>query len=146
LEPSCCLSYVVLESSEPPPAFAQSDLRRLLDGHNLPTRDWLFHAMEESPLFRSRRVRTGGRVFVAPDFNEGKEGQQDATMQRIAYLTRCGVFRGWLSDDGAEAELYKITLLDCIGVYDHSLWPSRLVSTSSSDDYCYNYFQRYSQL
>ena len=74
---------------------------------------------------------------MVPDFNKGKEGQRGATMRQIM---RHGVFRGWLSEDGAEAELHKIALLDCIDVYGHSL------AKSSSSDYCCNYFHRYSQL
>ncbi|XP_066312895.1 acyl-coenzyme A oxidase 3, peroxisomal-like [Miscanthus floridulus] len=121
LEPSCCLSYVPPESTERPAAFAPGDLRLLLDGHDLPARDWLFRVMEESPLFRSPSARTGSRVFVGPDLNDGKEGQREATMRRIAYLKQRGVFRGWLTEDGADAELRKLALLDCIAIYDHSL-------------------------
>jgi acyl-CoA oxidase len=77
--------------------------------------------MEESPLFRSPCARTGSRVFVGPDLNDGKEGQREATMRRIAYLKQRGVFRGWLTEDGADAELRKLALLDCIAIYDHSL-------------------------
>ncbi|KAM0915873.1 hypothetical protein ACQ4PT_010532 [Festuca glaucescens] len=57
------------------------ELRALLDGHHLRDRDWVFGAMEESPLFCPRR--TGGKIFLSPDFNEGKEGQREATMRRI---------------------------------------------------------------
>jgi len=53
--------------------------------------------------------------------NDGKEGQREATMRRIAYLKQRGVFRGWLTEDGADAELRKLALLDCIAIYDHSL-------------------------
>ncbi|KAF7102501.1 hypothetical protein CFC21_103628 [Triticum aestivum] len=119
LQFSPCLSYAPPESSEAPPAFAPMELRALLDGHHLRERDWAYGAMEESPLFCPRRA--GGKVFVSPDYNEGKEGQREATMRRIGYLTRRGVFRGWLTEPGPDAELRKLALLECLGVYDHSL-------------------------
>lgn len=124
LQSSPCLSYAPPESTENPPAFSPIELRALLDGHHLRERDWLFGAMEESPLFCPRRVGGGGgggKVFVSPDYNEGKEGQREATMRRIAYLTGRGVFRGWLTEPGPDAELRKLAMLDCLGVYDHSL-------------------------
>ncbi|EAZ00875.1 hypothetical protein OsI_22900 [Oryza sativa Indica Group] len=125
LEPFSCLGYVPPESNEQPPAFALGDLRRLLDGHDLGVRDWMFRVMEQSTLFCSRHGGPGpaGRVFASPDFNKDKEGLREATMRRIGYLARRGVFRGWLTDTegDAEAELRRIALLDCIGVYDHSL-------------------------
>ena len=49
------------------------------------------------------------------------EVQREATMRRIAHLAQRGVFRGWLTEPGAEAELRKLALLECLGVYDHSL-------------------------
>lgn len=119
LEPSACLSYGPPESSEPAPAFSPLELRSLLDGHHLRERDWAFRAMEESPLFCQRR--SGGKVFVSPDYNEGKEGQREATMRRVGYLARRGVFRGWLTEPGPDAELRKLALLECLGMYDHSL-------------------------
>ncbi|KAL6839414.1 hypothetical protein ACP4OV_030684 [Aristida adscensionis] len=120
LEAFPCLSYAAPESSEPPPAFSPAEFRALLDGHHLGERDWVFRAMEESPLFCPRR-RGGGRAFVSPDYNEGKEAQREATMRRIGELARGGVFRGWLTEPGADAELRKLALLECLGVYDHSL-------------------------
>ncbi|KAG8075732.1 hypothetical protein GUJ93_ZPchr0006g42317 [Zizania palustris] len=119
VERSACLSYTPPDSAEPAPAFSTLELRALLDGHHLRERDWVFGAMEESPLFCPRR--RGGKVFVSPDYNEGKEGQREATMRRVGHLARRGVFRGWLTDPGAEAELRKLALLECLGIYDHSL-------------------------
>jgi acyl-CoA oxidase len=126
LGPSPCLSYAPPESTEPEPAFPPADLRALLDRHNLKDRDWVFRVMEESQLFCRTQRRGGGgggssRVFVAPDYNDGKEAQREATMRRVAHLARRGVFRGWLTEPGAEAELRKLALLECLGVYDHSL-------------------------
>jgi acyl-CoA oxidase len=119
LHSSPCLSYAPPESTEAPPAFSPTELRALLDGHHLRDRDWVFGAMEESPLFCPRRA--GGKVFLSPDYNEGKEGQREATMRRIGYLTRRGVFRGWLTEPGPDAELRKLALLEALSVYDHSL-------------------------
>ncbi|XP_047081191.1 acyl-coenzyme A oxidase 3, peroxisomal-like [Lolium rigidum] len=119
LHSSPCLSYAPPESTEAPPAFSPTELRALLDGHHLRDRDWVFGAMEESPLFCPRR--SGGKIFLSPDYNEGKEGQREATMRRIGYLTRRGVFRGWLTEPGPEAELRKLALLEALSVYDHSL-------------------------
>lgn len=121
LGPSPCLSYVPPESVEPAPAFSPAELRTLLDGHHLSERDWIYSVMEESQLFCPRQRGGGGRVFVAPDYNEGKEAQREATVRRIAHLARRGVFRGWLTEPGADAELRKLALLECLGVYDHSL-------------------------
>jgi acyl-CoA oxidase len=146
LEPAACLSYAPPESNEPAQAFHPAELRALLDGHHLRERDWVFGAMEESPLF-CRRSRGGGRVFVSPDYNEGKEGQREATMRRIAHLARRGVFRGWLTEPAPDAELRKLALLECLGVYDHSLaikigvhfflWYAKLPPISSPNFVCY---------
>ena len=121
LGPSPCLSYAPPESAENAPAFPPTELRALLDGHHLMERDWVFRVMEESQLFCPRQRGGGSRVFVAPDYNDGKEAQREATMRRIAHLAQRGVFRGWLTEPGAEAELRKLALLECLGVYDHSL-------------------------
>ncbi|RCV21652.1 hypothetical protein SETIT_4G154600v2 [Setaria italica] len=121
LGPSPCLSYALPESTEPAPAFPPAELRALLDGHHLWERDWVFRVMEESQLFCPRQRCSGSRVFVAPDYNDGKEAQREATMRRVAHLARRGVFRGWLTEPGAEAELRKLALLESLGVYDHSL-------------------------
>ncbi|OEL25806.1 Acyl-coenzyme A oxidase 3, peroxisomal [Dichanthelium oligosanthes] len=121
LGPSPCLSYAPPESAEPAPAFSPVELRALLDGHHLTERDWVFRVMEESQLFCPRQRGSGSRVFVAPDYNDGKEAQREATMRRVAHLAQRGVFRGWLTEHGADAELCKLALLECLGVYDHSL-------------------------
>jgi len=118
---SPCLSYAPPESAENAPAFPPTELRALLDGHHLMELDWVFHVMEESQLFCPRQRGGGSRVFVAPGYNDGKEAQREATMRRIAHLAQRGVFRGWLTEPGAEAELRKLALLECLGVYDHSL-------------------------
>ncbi|KAH0778343.1 hypothetical protein KY290_004770 [Solanum tuberosum] len=42
-------------------------------------------------------------------------------MKRIGYLLEHGVFKKWLTGKGPEDELRKLGLLDCLGIYDHSL-------------------------
>ncbi|WOL12440.1 acyl-coenzyme A oxidase 3, peroxisomal [Canna indica] len=119
LQPAACIHYTPPELSEKSPAFDPVSLRRVLDGHDLEARDWLFRVMEESPLFCPRR--RGDRTFVAPDYNQSKEQQREVTMRRIEYLLRRGVFEGWLTGSGPEAEMRKLAFLECIGIYDHSL-------------------------
>ncbi|CAL9767248.1 unnamed protein product [Musa acuminata subsp. burmannicoides] len=116
---AACLHYDPPELSEKPPAFDLAALRRVLDGHDLAARDWLFRLMEESPLFCPRR--RGDRTFVAPDYNQTKEQQRAVTMRRIEYLLRRGVFEGWVTGSGPEAELRKLAFFECIAIYDHSL-------------------------
>lgn len=119
VRPALCLRYAPPEASEPAAEFDPRELRSALDGHNVDDRDWVFNLMVQSGLFGRRRV--GSRVFVAPDFNQTMEQQRDATMRRIEYLLEKGVFDGWLTRAGPEAELRKLALHDCIGIYDHSL-------------------------
>jgi hypothetical protein len=38
----------------------------------------------------------------------------------IVVLARHGLFCGWLTEHGPEAELRTISLIDCICLYDHS--------------------------
>ena len=58
---------------------------------------------------------------MSPDYNQSKEQQREMTMKRIQYLLDCGVFQGWLTDSGPEAEMRKFALHEVIGMYDHSL-------------------------
>lgn len=116
---AACLHYSPPEVSEKA-AFDSREMRRLMDGHDLEARDWLFRLMEESLLFCPRR-RGGEKVFVAPDYNQTKEQQQEATMRRIEYLLDRGVFEGWLTGRGPEAEMRKFAFFECVGIYDHSL-------------------------
>lgn len=60
-------------------------------------------------------------MFVSPDYNQSMEQQREMTMKRIAYLLDRGVFEGWLTEKGVEAELRKLALHEVIGIYDHSL-------------------------
>ncbi|XP_068665356.1 acyl-coenzyme A oxidase 3, peroxisomal-like [Aristolochia californica] len=118
IRPSLCLHYAPPEISEKFD-FDLAQLRRLMDGHNLQDRDWLFNLISQSNLFCRKRV--GSRVFVAPDFNQSMEQHREMTMRRIHFLLSHGAFHGWLTEKGPEAEMRKFALFECIGIYDHSL-------------------------
>lgn len=118
LERSVCLEYSPTEISEKI-NFDTAEMRKLLDDHNFDDRDWLFGLLMQSKLFCPKT--SGGKVFVTPDFNQSKEQQREVTMKRIEYLLDRGVFNGWLTKTGVEAEKRKFALLDVIGIYDHSL-------------------------
>lgn len=60
-------------------------------------------------------------MFIAPDYNQSMEQQRQMTMKRIAYLLDRGVFKGWLTDRGVDAELRKFAFFEVIGIFDHSL-------------------------
>ncbi|KAJ0244946.1 Acyl-CoA oxidase/dehydrogenase [Hirschfeldia incana] len=114
-----CLQYTppeVIESY----GFQVKEMRKLLDGHNLEDRDWLYGIIIESNLF-NRKVRGGGKVFVSPAYNETMEQQREISMKRILYLLEKGVFKGWLTETGPEAELKKFALYEVCGMYDYSL-------------------------
>ncbi|PON81585.1 Acyl-CoA oxidase [Trema orientale] len=114
-----CLNYSPPELSEPSDYFDPKAMRALLDSHNLEDRDWLFGVMRQSHLFNPRNA--AGRVFVWPDYNQSMQQQREMTMKRIAYLLDRGVFRGWLTEKGVDAEMRKFALYEVIGIYDHSL-------------------------
>ncbi|XP_047334030.1 acyl-coenzyme A oxidase 3, peroxisomal-like [Impatiens glandulifera] len=118
LETSACLNYSPPELSERID-FDTSEFRKLMDGHNLQDRDWLFGLMMQSNLYCPRE--RGGRVFVSPDYNQTMEQQRESTMKRIDYLREKGVFEGWLTGKGPESELRKLALLEVMSIYDHSL-------------------------
>ena len=118
VEPNFCLQYSAPELSETP-AFDVSEMRKLIDGHHLKERDWLFELMIQSKLFNPRI--SSGRVFVSPDYNQSMEQQRDMTMKRIKYLLDCGVFKGWLTGKGPEVELRSFALFEVVGMFDHSL-------------------------
>ncbi|KAL6145071.1 hypothetical protein ACLB2K_055759 [Fragaria x ananassa] len=114
-----CLGYSPPELTEPF-EFNTKEMRKLLDHHNLEERDWLFGLMRQSKLFNPKEAGDG-RVFVSPDYNQSMEQQREMTMKRIEYLLDRGVFKGWLTEKGVEAELRKFALLEVSGIYDHSL-------------------------
>ncbi|GFS45633.1 acyl-CoA oxidase 3 [Actinidia rufa] len=118
LEPSPCLNYSPPELSEKSD-FDIRDMRRLMDGHHVADRDWLFGLMTQSNLFCPRE--RGGRVFVSPDYNQSMEQQREMTMRRIEYLLERGVFQGWLTGKGPDAELRKLAFLEVMEIFDHSL-------------------------
>ncbi|KAG6404904.1 hypothetical protein SASPL_132481 [Salvia splendens] len=111
-----CLSYAPPEASA---SFDVSSMRKLMDSHNLGERDWLFNLMVQSKLFNPKL--RGGKVFVAPDYNQSMEQQREMTMKRIQYLLDRGVFEGWMTGKGSEAEMRKLALLEVITIFDHSL-------------------------
>ncbi|KAK7257396.1 hypothetical protein RIF29_31345 [Crotalaria pallida] len=115
-----CLNYTSPElSSSSSSSFDVREMRKLMDVHNIEDRDWIFNLIIQSEVFN--RKERGGRVFVSPDFNRTMEQQRDVTMKRIEFLRDHGVFEGWLTDDGPQAELRKLALHEVIGMYDHSL-------------------------
>ncbi|KAK9221609.1 hypothetical protein WN944_010036 [Citrus x changshan-huyou] len=118
LTTNACLSYSPPELNEVYD-FDLKEMRKLLDGHNLQEQDWLFNLMVQSKLFNPRKG--GEKVYVAPDYNQTMEQQREMTMKRISYLLERGVFEGWLTAKGAEAELRKLALLEVTGIFDHSL-------------------------
>lgn len=118
LSQNACLEYSAPELSEKL-QFDVYEMRKLLDGHNLAERDWLFGVMMQSKLFNPRNL--GGKVFVCPDYNQTMEQQREMTMKRIAYLSDRGVFKGWLTDRSVDSEFRKFALFEVIGIYDHSL-------------------------
>ncbi|KAM2527488.1 hypothetical protein TB1_024737 [Malus domestica] len=118
LSPNPCLGFSPPELSEPF-EFDTKEMRKLLDAHNLEDRDWIFGLMKQSKLFNPREA--GGRVFIAPDYNQSMEQQRQMTMKRIVYLLDRGVFKGWLTDKGVDAELRKFAFFEVIGIFDHSL-------------------------
>ncbi|KAK1568233.1 hypothetical protein Q3G72_021990 [Acer saccharum] len=118
LSTNACLSYSPPELAEAF-NFDVKEMRQLLDGHNLQDRDWLFNLIMQSRLFNP--TKRGGKVFVTPDYNQTKEMQREITMKRIDYLLERGVFRGWLTEKGSQAELKKIALQEVTSIFDHSL-------------------------
>nr|GLL22859.1 acyl-coenzyme A oxidase 3, peroxisomal-like [Ipomoea trifida] len=114
-----CISYTAAEASEPAACFDVYEMRKLMDGHNLEERDWLYGVIIQSEVFNPRSI--GGRVHVWADYNQPMEQQREMTMRRIEYLSDCGVFRGWLTENEAEAELRKVSLCEVIAIFDYSL-------------------------
>ncbi|KAK2665823.1 hypothetical protein Ddye_004397 [Dipteronia dyeriana] len=118
LSTNACLSYSPPELAEAFD-FDVKEMRQLLDGHNVQDRDWLFNLIMQSRLFNP--TKRGEKVFVTPDFNLTKEMQREITMKRIDYLLDRGVFQGWLTAKGSQAELKKIALQEVSAIFDHSL-------------------------
>lgn len=115
---NACLSYTPPELNELYD-FDIKEMRKVLDGHNVQHRDWLFNLIIQSKLFNPKKA--GEKVFVSPDYNQSMEQQREITMKRIAYLLERGVFQGWLTANGIESELTKLAFLEVINMFDHSL-------------------------
>ncbi|KAM7495070.1 hypothetical protein LguiB_029679 [Lonicera macranthoides] len=118
LQSTICLAYSPPELSETFD-FDTKSMRKLMDGHNLEDRDWLFGLMIQSKLFCPRE--RGNKVFVGADYNQSMEQQREMTMKRIHYLYERGVFEGWLTKKGVESDLRKFAFLEIMGIFDHSL-------------------------
>lgn len=114
-----CVNYSPPELSEPAPNFDRKSLCKLLDGQNIDGIDYIFNLMIQSKLFCPRE--RGGKVFMAPDFSQSIEQQREMTMRRIDYLREEGVFDGWFSKKGPEGDLWRFSIVECFGVFDHSL-------------------------
>ncbi|KAM0016933.1 putative acyl-CoA oxidase [Helianthus debilis subsp. tardiflorus] len=95
--------------------FDTKSLRKLLDGASVDDIDYIFNLMIQSNLFCPRE--RGGKVFIAPDFNQSMEQQREMTMRRIEYLREHGVFDELFS----KGHLWGFTLSESLGVFDHSL-------------------------
>nr|KJB50145.1 hypothetical protein B456_008G155500 [Gossypium raimondii] len=118
LSSNACLNYSPPELSEKY-AFDISDMRKLMDGHDLEERDRLFGMITQSKVFNPR-VR-GGKVFVSPDYNQSMEQQREMTWKRIEYLFERGVFQGWLTGEGEEVEMRRFACFEVLGLFDHSI-------------------------
>ncbi|KAK1412129.1 hypothetical protein QVD17_33127 [Tagetes erecta] len=114
-----CLNYSPPELTEPSPNFDTKSLRKLLDGQNIEDIDYIFNLMIQSNLFCPRE--RGGKVFIAPDFNQSMEQQREMTMRRIDYLREKGAFDGWFEKKGYEGDLWRFALAESVSVFDHSL-------------------------
>ncbi|XVE49994.1 hypothetical protein DITRI_Ditri01bG0126600 [Diplodiscus trichospermus] len=118
LSSNVCLNYSPPELSENF-AFDIKEMRKLIDGHHVEERDWLFGLIRQSKLFNPR-VR-GGRVFISPDYNQSMEQQREMTWKCILYLLERGVFKGWLTEKGEEPEMRRFAYFEVLGIFDHSI-------------------------
>ncbi|KAK9689791.1 hypothetical protein RND81_09G081300 [Saponaria officinalis] len=115
---SACSTYSDPDLAEPI-TFDTTEMRALLDMHNVEDRDSLFNLITQSNVFNPRKL--GSKLFVSPDYNQSMEHQRMMSRKRLQYLVDQGVFKGWISERGADIELKKIALHDVVSVYDHSL-------------------------
>ncbi|KAJ4836471.1 Acyl-coenzyme A oxidase 3, peroxisomal [Turnera subulata] len=121
LTSNVCLSYSPPELSETI-SFDPKEMRRLLDGHHIAERDWLFGLIEGNELFNP--VRKGGKVYVMPDVNQPFQQQREMNMKRIKYLFDKGVHKGFYTeaaDSGAEAYMRNLALQEVLRTYDLTL-------------------------
>ncbi|KAD7116818.1 hypothetical protein R6Q59_006472 [Mikania micrantha] len=114
-----CVNYSPPELSEPPADFDSKSLRKLLDGQSMEDIDYIFNLMIQSNLFCPRE--RGGKMFIAPDYNQSMEQQREMTMRRIIHLRDQGAFDEWFSKKGPEGDLWRFAIAESVSVYDHSL-------------------------
>ncbi|KAK1425395.1 hypothetical protein QVD17_20747 [Tagetes erecta] len=119
LDTAQCVNYNPPELTEPSSAFKTKALRRLLDGDSIDEIDHIYNLMIKSHLFCPKE--RGGKVFISPDYNQSMDQQREMTVKRIDYLREQGVFDGWLTRKGRDAELSGFTRANTVGVFDHSL-------------------------
>jgi acyl-CoA oxidase len=119
LQASNCLAYEPPEANSEEPAFDKSEMRQLLDGHDLELRDGLFSLMASSDLFVSRRV--GYTVFASPDFNEPMGAMRDKVGERILFLLRHDVFKNFLTDQSVASYLRRNAVFETLNIFDHGL-------------------------
>lgn len=117
LQPSICLQYT---SPEERFEFDTKEMRKLVDGHHVEERDWLYRLFNRNPELFGVKQR-GDRVFASPDYNQSMEQQREMTMKRIMYMSKQGAFDGWLTLPGDKIDLKKFALLELCGAFDHSL-------------------------
>ena len=118
LSSNACLNYSPPELSENF-AFDVNEMRKLIDGHHVEERDWLFGLIRQSKVFNPRV--SGRRVFMSPDYNQSMEQQREMTWKRIVYLQERGVFKGWLTEKEEEIEMRKFACFEVLGIFDHSI-------------------------
>ncbi|XWS63450.1 hypothetical protein CRYUN_Cryun06bG0098100 [Craigia yunnanensis] len=118
LSSNACLNYSPPELSENY-AFDINEMRKLIDGHHVEERDWLFGLIRQSKVFNPRV--SGGRVFMSPNYNQSMEQQREMTWKRIVYLQERGVFKGWLTEKEEEVEMRKFACFEVLGIFDHSI-------------------------
>ncbi|KAJ4850820.1 hypothetical protein Tsubulata_037026, partial [Turnera subulata] len=118
LSSNACLSFSPPELTETI-GFDTEEMRRLLDAHHIPERDYLYNLIQEGEVFNP--VKKGGRVFLMPDYNQSMEKQRDITMTRIKWLFDRGVYRGWCTESGPEADLRNLAMQEVLRSYDLAL-------------------------
>ncbi|KAJ4836030.1 hypothetical protein Tsubulata_011354, partial [Turnera subulata] len=119
LSSNACLSFLPAEKAEPSSVFDTKEMRKVLDWHNVEERDWLLGLFQQGEVFNPEEK--GGKVFCVPDYNQTMEQQREMTMRRIRWMAERGVFKGWLTGNGEEAELRRLSMEELVAVYDHSL-------------------------
>ncbi|GLJ37853.1 hypothetical protein SUGI_0770070 [Cryptomeria japonica] len=116
-----CLEYSPPEAASKKPTFDIGAMRKLMHGHNVEDREWIFNLMANSDLFITNKK--AGKVYAIPDYDKPMEHQCEMTMKRIRYLLEKGVFKGWVTNTSSEHETRRhAAILECLGIYDHSLF------------------------